>query len=168
MAHEPYVKRETLSCDRQKRPHRRGNIYCEWRSKESMSYTNMVPIFHTPTKVWVYQSVCRVLTTISILRLLHKDELYNLPFYMNVILAKCGGIARQLGRKKWLVKQVGGRISQITEPKNLEEQALVSSGRGCVYEKLIKGYAGSSGGRDCKELPAFIIKRLPFRFTYDK
>ena len=55
---------------------------------------------------------------------------------------------------------------QITEPKNLEEQALSLGGRD-VYEKLIKGYTEKQWGRDCKELPAFIIKRLPFRFTYD-
>lgn len=54
----------------------------------------------------------------------------------------------------------------ITEPKNLEEQALSLVGRD-VYEKLIKGYTEKQWGRDCKDLPAFIIKRLPLRFTYD-
>ena len=54
----------------------------------------------------------------------------------------------------------------ITEPKDLEEQALSLVGRD-VYEKLIKGYTEKQWGRDCKDLPAFIIKRLPLRFTYD-
>lgn len=54
----------------------------------------------------------------------------------------------------------------ITEPKNLEEQALSLAGRS-VYEKLVKGYTEKQWGRDCKDLPAFIIKRLPLRFIYD-
>ena len=58
------------------------------------------------------------------------------------------------------------RELNITEPKNLEEQALSLAGRD-VYEKLIKGYTEKQWGRDCRELPSFIIKRLPFRFTYD-
>ena len=93
----------------------------------------------------------------------YKDELYNLPFNMNTF-SKMWGIRTPKEAKEMIAKQVAE--CQITEPKNLEEQALSLGGRD-VYEKLIKGYTEKQWGRDCKELPAFIIKRLPFRFTYD-
>ena len=78
--------------------------------------------------------------------------------------SKMWGIRTPEEAKEMIAKQVAE--CGITEPQNLEEQALSLGGRD-VYEKLIKGYTEKQWGRDCKELPAFIIKRLPFRFTYD-
>ena len=93
----------------------------------------------------------------------YKDELYNLPFNMNTF-SKMWGIRTPQEARDIIQRQV--EESGITDPKNLEEQALSLGGRD-IYEKLIKGYTEKQWGRDCKELPSFIIRRLPFRFTYD-
>lgn len=93
----------------------------------------------------------------------YKDELYNLPFNMNTF-SKMWGIRTPEEAKAMIEKQV--RETGITEPKNLEEQGLSLVGRD-VFEKLVKGYTEKQWGRACKDLPAFIIKRLPVRFTYD-
>ena len=94
---------------------------------------------------------------------IYKDELYNLPFNMNTF-SKMWGIRTPEEARKKIEEQV--KELNITEPKNLEEQALSLVGRD-VYEKLIKGYTEKQWGRDCKDLPSFIIKRLPLRFIYD-
>lgn len=93
----------------------------------------------------------------------YKDELYNLPFNMNTF-SKMWNIRTPQEAKDIIAKQI--EELHIEEPKNLEEQALSLAGRD-VYEKLVKGYTEKQWGRDCTELPAFIIKRLPLRFTYD-
>ena len=93
----------------------------------------------------------------------YKDELYNLPFNMNTF-SKMWGIVTPQEAKDIIRSQIADL--NITEPKNLEEQALSLVGRD-VYEKLIKGYTEKQWGRPATELPAFIIKRLPFRFVYD-
>lgn len=91
------------------------------------------------------------------------DELYNLPFNMNTF-SKMWGITTPSEAKEIIDSQI--KELGITNPKNLEEQALSLVGRD-VYEKLIKGYTKKQWGRDCTKLPSFIIKRLPLRFTYD-
>jgi UDP-galactopyranose mutase len=93
----------------------------------------------------------------------YKDELYNMPFNMNTF-SKMWGIATPSEAKKIIADQIAEL--NIDEPSNLEEQALSLVGRD-VYEKLVKGYTEKQWGRDCRELPAFIIKRLPLRFVYD-
>ena len=93
----------------------------------------------------------------------YKDEIYNLPFNMNTF-SRLWGIKTPEEAKAIIRKQI--EQLSIDEPQNLEEQAL--SLAGCdVYEKLIKGYTEKQWGRECRELPAFIIKRVPLRFTYD-
>ena len=94
----------------------------------------------------------------------YKDELYNLPFNMNTF-SKMWGIAQP---EESTEEDCGAdcRTSLLQSRKNLEEQALSLVGTD-VYEKLIKGYTEKQWGRDCKDLPAFIIKRLPLRFIYD-
>ena len=93
----------------------------------------------------------------------YKDELYNLPFNMNTF-SKMWNIQTPAEALAIIEKQ--RKESAVENPSNLEEQALSLAGRD-VYTKLIKGYTEKQWGRDCKELPAFIIKRLPFRFTFD-
>ena len=93
----------------------------------------------------------------------YKDELYNLPFNMNTF-SKMWGIKTPAEAKAMIEKQV--KETGITEPKNLEEQGLSLVGKD-VFEKLVKGYTEKQWGRSCSELPAFIIRRLPVRFTYD-
>ncbi len=93
----------------------------------------------------------------------YKDELYNLPFNMNTF-AKMWNIKTPKEAAARIQSQIADL--KITDPQNLEEQALSLVGRD-IYEKLVKGYTEKQWGRDCKELPAFIIKRLPVRFTYD-
>lgn len=93
----------------------------------------------------------------------YKGELYNLPFNMNTFYRLWGvktpeEAKREIGRQ---VKEAG-----IAEPMNLEEQAIRLAGKD-IYEKLIKGYTAKQWGRSCRELPAFIIRRIPVRFTYD-
>lgn len=91
------------------------------------------------------------------------EELYNLPFNMNTF-SKMWGIRTPDQAREIIESQKAQNA--VSEPKNLEEQALSLVGRD-VYEKLVKGYTEKQWGRDCKELPAFIIRRLPVRFTYD-
>ena len=93
----------------------------------------------------------------------YQDEVYNLPFNMNTF-SKMWGVRTPDEAKRKIREQVSEL--GITEPQNLEEQALSLVGTD-IYRKLIKGYTEKQWGRDCKELPAFIIKRLPCRFTYD-
>ena len=91
------------------------------------------------------------------------DEIYNLPFNMNTF-SRMWGIRTPQEAREMIARQV--REAGIGEPKNLEEQALSLVGRD-IYEKLVKGYTEKQWGRDCTELPAFIIRRLPVRFIYD-
>ena len=93
----------------------------------------------------------------------YKGEIYNLPFNMNTFNKMWGVITPQQAKEK--IEQQKARAG-ITDPKNLEEQAISLVGTD-IYEKLVKGYTGKQWGRPCTELPAFIIRRLPVRFTYD-
>ena len=92
------------------------------------------------------------------------DELYNLPFNMNTF-SKLWGITTPEEAAAKIREQID-KEGIVGEPSNLEEQALRLVGRD-VYEKLVKEYTEKQWGRSCKELPAFIIKRLPVRFTFD-
>lgn len=93
----------------------------------------------------------------------YKGEIYNLPFNMNTF-NKMWGVVTPAQAKEKIAEQIADL--HITDPSNLEEQALSLVGRD-VYEKLVKGYTEKQWGRSCTELPAFIIRRLPLRFTYD-
>ena len=147
-----------------KRNHIGGNIYCE-KIDDINVHKYGAHIFHTSNKkVWEYiNQFAEFNNYINSPIARYKDELYNLPFNMNTF-SKMWGIVTPQEAKDIIQLQIADL--NITEPKNLEEQALSLVGRD-VYEKLIKGYTEKQWGRDCKDLPAFIIKRLPLRFTYD-
>ena len=147
-----------------KRPHVGGNIYCE--EIEGINVHKYgAHIFHTSNKtIWEYiNQFAEFNHYVNSPVAVYKNELYNLPFNMNTF-SKMWNIRTPQEAKAMIAKQIAEL--NIVEPKNLEEQALSLAGRD-VYEKLVKGYTEKQWGRDCKELPAFIIKRLPLRFTYD-
>ena len=147
-----------------KRNHIAGNIYCE--NVEGINVHKYgAHIFHTSDKVvWEYiNQFAEFNNYINSPVARYKDELYNLPFNMNTF-SKMFGIKTPAEAKAKIQEEI--EELGITEPKNLEEQALSLAGRS-VYEKLVKGYTEKQWGRDCKDLPAFIIKRLPLRFIYD-
>ncbi len=148
----------------ERRDHIAGNIYCE-----NVHGINVhkygAHIFHTSNRaVWNYiNQFAEFNNYINSPVAVYKDELYNLPFNMNTF-SKMWGIKTPAEAQAIIEKQKAEY--NITEPKNLEEQALSLIGKD-VYEKLIKGYTEKQWGRSCTELPAFIIKRLPVRYTYD-
>ena len=148
----------------EKRNHIAGNIYCEERSGINVHMYG-AHIFHTSdTKIWQYVNrFAEFNNYINSPIARYKDELYNLPFNMNTF-SKMWNIVTPQEAKEIIASQIADL--NIKEPKNLEEQALSLVGRD-VYEKLIKGYTQKQWGRSCTELPSFIIKRLPLRFTYD-
>lgn len=147
-----------------KRGHIGGNIYS--KNLEGIEVHQYGPhIFHTDKeRVWefvnrfarfnhfVYSPVAN-----------YQGKLYSLPFNMNTFY-QLWGTKTPEEAKKMIEKQV--KEAGITEPANLEEQAIRLVGKD-IYEKLVKGYTCKQWGMDCRELPAFIIKRLPVRFTYD-
>lgn len=147
-----------------KRSHIGGNIYTE-KIEDINVHRYGAHIFHTSNKeVWEYMNrFAEFNNYINSPVAVYKDELYNLPFNMNTF-SRMWGIRTPAEAKAIIEKQIADL--HITEPKNLEEQALSLAGRD-VYEKLVKGYTEKQWGRSCTELPAFIIKRLPLRFTYD-
>ncbi len=147
-----------------RRSHIGGNIYTE-RTEEINVHRYGAHIFHTSNKmVWDYvNQFAEFNHYINAPIAIYKDELYNLPFNMNTF-SKMWNIRTPLEAKEIIRKQIEER--KIKEPQNLEEQALSLVGTD-VYEKLIKGYTQKQWGRECRELPAFIIRRLPLRFTYD-
>lgn len=147
-----------------KRNHIAGNIYTEKRSDINVHIYG-AHIFHTNEKsTWEYvNQFAEFNNYINSPVAVYKDELYNLPFNMNTF-SKMWGIKTPKEAKEKIASQIAQL--NITAPKNLEEQALSLVGRD-VYEKLIKGYTEKQWGRKCEELPSFIIKRLPLRFTYD-
>ena len=147
-----------------KRDHIAGNIYCE-NIHDINVHKYGAHIFHTSDKkIWDYVNQFAELNNyINSPIARYKNELYNLPFNMNTF-SKMWNIVTPQEAKDIIASQIADL--NITEPKNLEEQALSLVGRD-VYEKLIKGYTEKQWGRDCKELPSFIIKRLPLRFVYD-
>lgn len=162
-AHEAYKKGKTcLVID--KRNNIGGNIYTE--TTEGINVHKYgAHIFHTSDKqIWDYVNrFAEFNNYINSPVAVYKDELYNLPFNMNTF-SRMWNIRTPEQAKEIIASQIADL--GITEPHNLEEQALSLVGRD-VYEKLIKGYTEKQWGRDCKELPAFIIKRLPLRFVYD-
>jgi UDP-galactopyranose mutase len=162
-AHEAKKKGKTcLVID--KRSHIAGNIYCE--NVEGINIHKYgAHIFHTSNKdVWKYINQFAEFNNYRNSPVaIYKDELYNLPFNMNTF-SKMWNIKTPQEAQSIIAKQIADL--NIKEPQNLEEQALSLVGRD-VYEKLIKGYTEKQWGRACTELPAFIIKRLPLRFTYD-
>ena len=162
-AHEAYkAGKRCLVID--KRDHIGGNIYTENVNKINV-HKYGAHIFHTGKKeIWNYvNEFAEFNNYINSPMAVYKDELYNLPFNMNTF-SKLWGVRTPQEVQQKIAEQIAEL--HITEPKNLEEQALSLVGRD-VYEKLVKGYTEKQWGRDCKELPAFIIKRLPLRFTYD-
>ena len=163
VAHEAVAKgRSCLVID--KREHIAGNIYT--REVEGIQVHEYgAHIFHTSDKkIWDYVNrFAEFNHYINSPVAVFKDERYNLPFNMNTF-SKMWGIRTPQEAKEKIAGQIAGL--GIMEPKNLEEQALSLVGED-VYRKLVKGYTEKQWGRDCTELPAFIIKRLPLRFTYD-
>ena len=148
----------------EKRDHIAGNIYTkEVNGIQVHEYG--AHIFHTSDKeVWNYvNQFAEFNHYINCPVARYKDELYNLPFNMNTF-AKMWNIKTPKEAREHIDAQIADL--HITEPKNLEEQALSLVGRD-IYENLVKGYTEKQWGRDCKELPSFIIKRLPVRFVFD-
>ena len=151
-----------------KRPHLGGNVYCE--NVEGINVHKYgAHIFHTSNKeVWNFvNSIVPFNRYTNSPVANYKGKLYNLPFNMNTFYQMWGVTTPETAKAKIeeqraeAVKALQGR-----EPANLEEQALVLVGRD-IYEALIKGYTEKQWGRSCKELPAFIIRRLPLRFVFD-
>ncbi len=162
-AHEMTVRgKRCLVID--KRNHIGGNIYT-YECEEINVHKYGAHIFHTSDKeVWEYvNSFADFNNYINSPVAVYEDELYNLPFNMNTF-SKMWNIKTPSEAKEIIASQI--KELGITEPKNLEEQALSLVGVD-VYEKLVKGYTEKQWGRPCNELPAFIIKRLPLRFTYN-
>jgi UDP-galactopyranose mutase len=162
-AHE--MKKRGKSClviDR--RPHLAGNVYTE-EIEGIQVHRYGAHIFHTSDKkIWEYvNQFAEFNNYINSPVAIYKNELYNMPFNMNTF-SKMWGVRTPAEAKAKIEEQVAAL--GITEPKNLEEQALSLVGTD-VYNKLVKGYTEKQWGRQCKDLPAFIIKRLPCRFIYD-
>lgn len=148
----------------EKRDHIGGNIYTE--TKENINVHKYgAHIFHTSdVEIWNYiNQFCEFNNYINSPIANYKGELYNLPFNMNTFCRMWN--VQKPSQVMELINQQKKDLN-ITEPKNLEEQALSLVGAD-VYEKLIKGYTQKQWGRPCSELPSFIIKRLPLRFTFD-
>ena len=146
-----------------RRNHIGGNVYTE--KVEGINFHKYgAHIFHTNNKeVWDYVNgfvTFNRFTNSPIAN--YKGELYSLPFNMYTFNKMWGVITPE--QAKAIIEQQKQEIK--TEPENLEQQAISLVGRD-IYEKLIKGYTEKQWGRDCKDLPPFIIKRLPVRFTYD-
>ena len=148
----------------EKRDHIAGNIYTE-KVMGINVHRYGAHIFHTSDEeVWNYvNQYARFNHYVNSPVAVYGDELYNLPFNMNTF-SRMWNIKTPKEAKEIIAKQTG-EFAGIT-PQNLEEQALQLAGRD-VYEKLVKGYTEKQWGRDCKDLPAFIIRRVPLRFTYD-
>lgn len=147
-----------------KRQHVAGNIYTESVMGIHV-HKYGAHIFHTSDKkIWDYvNGFAQFNHYINSPIAYYKGELYNLPFNMNTF-SRMWGVVTPAEAKAKIEEQIA-QLS-ITSPQNLEEQALSLVGTD-VYEKLVKGYTEKQWGRDCKELPAFIIRRLPLRFTFD-
>lgn len=147
----------------EKRDHIGGNVYCEDVHGITV-HKYGAHIFHTnDSRVWDYVNQFAEFNRYTHSPVAnYRGEIYNLPFNMNTF-AKMWGISSPGTAKKIIEQQ---RSEVHGEPRNLEEQAISLVGTD-IYEKLVKGYTEKQWGRDCKDLPAFIIRRLPVRFTYD-
>ena len=147
-----------------KRNHIAGNIYT--KEVEGINVHEYgAHIFHTSNKkVWDYiQNFAEFNRYTNCPVAYYKGQIYNMPFNMNTF-NKMWGVVTPAEAKAKIEEQI--KEAGITEPKNLEEQAISMVGKD-IYEILIKGYTGKQWGKPCTELPSFIIKRLPVRFTYD-
>ena len=148
-----------------KRNHRGGNIYCE--DIEGIHVHKYgAHIFHTDNKeVWDYVNSFVEFNRYTNSPLAYFDgKLYNLPFNMNTFYQLWG--VKTPAEAKAKIEEQRKEFDHIATPANLEEQALKLCGKD-IYHRLIKGYTEKQWGRSAKELPAFIIKRLPVRFTFD-
>ena len=148
----------------EKRDHIAGNIYTEEIMGISV-HRYGAHIFHTSDKeVWEYVNrLAEFHPYINAPLAVYKDEVYNLPFNMNTFSRMWN--VRTPAQARQIIDSQREPL-QTREAGNLEEQALSLVGRD-IYEKLVKGYTEKQWGRPCSELPSFIIKRLPLRFTYD-
>lgn len=148
----------------EKRNHIGGNVYTEEISNINV-HKYGAHIFHTNNKdVWDYiQQFAEFNRYTNSPVAIYKDELYNLPFNMNTFY-QMWGVKTPAEAKKIIESQ--RKEANIKDPKNLEEQAISLVGKD-IYEKLVKGYTEKQWGKKCSELPSFIIKRLPVRFTFD-
>ncbi|WP_290450509.1 UDP-galactopyranose mutase [uncultured Muribaculum sp.] len=155
-----------------KRSHSGGNIYCE--NIEGINVHKYgAHIFHTSDKaVWDFVNSIVPFNryTNSPIAMAPNGQLYNMPFNMNTFYQMWGvktpseAKAKLESQRKEAIAKMA--IEGITKPRNLEEQALTLIGKD-IYEQLIKGYTEKQWGRKCNELPAFIIRRLPVRMTFD-
>lgn len=148
----------------EKRPHIAGNIYTE-ELEGIQIHKYGAHIFHTNEKrVWEYVNrFAEFNHFVNSPVANYKGELYSLPFNMHTF-HELWGVVTPMEAKVKLEEQ--RRLAECTSPNNLEEQALSLVGRD-IYEKLVKGYTEKQWGRSCRQLPAFIIKRLPLRLTFD-
>ena len=162
-AHEAHcIGKRCLVIDR--RDHIAGNIYTE-KTEGIHVHKYGAHIFHTSLRnVWDYVNRFAEFNNYvnSPIANFH-GEIYNMPFNMNTF-SKMWGVFTPAEARAKIDEQIAAE--GIGEPSNLEEQALSLVGRD-IFEKLVKGYTEKQWGRDCKDLPASIIKRLPCRFTYD-
>ncbi|WP_080848743.1 UDP-galactopyranose mutase [Cytobacillus gottheilii] len=147
-----------------KRNHIGGNVYTE-KMEDIHVHTYGAHIFHTNNqKIWDYINEFAEFNRYTNSPIAnYKGEIYNLPFNMNTFNKLWGVVTPQEAKAKIEEQK---NAAGVTDPKNLEEQAISLVGTD-IYEKLIKGYTEKQWGRPASELPAFIIKRLPVRFTYD-
>ena len=147
-----------------KRNHIAGNVYTQEQEKINVHMYG-AHIFHTNnTKVWKYLNQFAEFNRFTNSPIAnYKGEIYSLPFNMYTF-NKMWGVKTPEEALEKIEEQK--KAAGITEPKNLEEQAISLVGKD-IFEKLVKGYTEKQWGRDCKDLPSFIIKRLPFRLTYD-
>lgn len=151
-----------------KRPFLGGNVYCE-RIEGINVHKYGAHIFHTNNKeVWDFvNSIVEFNRYTNCPVANYKGELYNLPFNMNTF-HQMWGVNTPEEAQSMINEQKAEAIARLNgrEPSNLEEQALTLVGKD-IFEKLIKEYTEKQWGRDCKDLPAFIIRRLPVRLVYD-
>ena len=148
-----------------RRNHIGGNIYCEEINGINV-HKYGAHIFHTSNKeIWEYvNQFVEFNNYINTPIANYQGEIYNMPFNMNTFTKLWNDVVTPSDAKKKIEMQKAELNGK--EPSNLEEQAISLVGRD-IYEKLVKGYTEKQWGRDCSELPAFIIKRLPVRFTFN-
>lgn len=148
-----------------RRDHIGGNVYCE-KINDINVHKYGAHIFHTSNKrIWDYiNQFCEFNNFINSPIANYNGELYNLPFNMNTFTKLWSDVITPDDARKKIEEQKSELSGKI--PTNLEEQAISLVGRD-IYEKLVKGYTEKQWGKKCSELPAFIIKRLPVRFTFN-
>ena len=154
-----------------RRPHIGGNLYCE--SREGINVHKYgAHIFHTSDKrIWDFVNSFVEFNRYTNSPVANfRGKLYNLPFNMNTFWQMWGTVTPEqaMAKIESQRQEVKARMAAqgVSEPRNLEEQALMLVGTD-IYEALVKGYTEKQWGRACTELPAFIIKRLPVRFVFD-